>query len=68
MSTVITTNPEILSGAPVFKGTRVPVKNLFDYIEGGHPLDDFLEDFPSVTKSQVETLFQELDEDLKNAA
>ena len=68
MSNVVTINPEILSGTPVFKGTRVPIKNLFDYIEGGHHLDDFLDDFPSVTKSQIEALFQELDDDLKSAA
>lgn len=68
MSKVITISPEVLSGTPVFKGTRVPIKNLFDYINGGHSLTDFLEDFPSVTKAQVETLFSELDEDLKSAA
>lgn len=41
---------EIMSGTPVFAGTRVPVKNLFDYIEGGDDLSEFLDDFPSVTK------------------
>ena len=41
---------EILSGTPVFNGTRVPIKNLFDYIEGGEDLTEFLDDFPSVTK------------------
>ena len=44
------TNPEILGGKPVFKGTRVPVKALFDYLERGYSLDEFLECFPSVTK------------------
>jgi uncharacterized protein (DUF433 family) len=68
MSNVVTINPEILSGMPVFTGTRVPIKNLFDYIEGGHSLADFLDDFPSVTKSQVEKLFQELGEEIKSAA
>jgi uncharacterized protein (DUF433 family) len=43
----------ILSGIPCFAGTRVPVKNLFDYLEGGHPLDEFLEDFPGVTREQA---------------
>ena len=43
-------DPEIMSGTPVFAGTRVPVQNLFDYIEGGEPLSEFLDDFPSVSK------------------
>jgi uncharacterized protein (DUF433 family) len=45
---LITVSPEILSGMPVFKGTRVPVKTLFDHIEAGDSLDVFLGDFPSV--------------------
>lgn len=68
MSNVVNINLEILSGTPVFNGTRVPIKNLFDYIEGGHSLCDFLDDFPSVTKNQVEKLFEELGEELKRAA
>jgi uncharacterized protein (DUF433 family) len=47
---VITRDPEVLSGTPVFRGTRVPFKNLLDYLEGGHTLDQFLEEFPSVTR------------------
>lgn len=47
---VIVRDPEILSGIPVFRGTRVPFKNLVDYLEGGHTLDKFLEEFPSVTR------------------
>ena len=46
----INIDKEILSGTPVFNGTRVPIKNLFDYIEGGDDLIEFLDDFPSVTK------------------
>jgi len=46
----VSIDPEIMSGVPVFAGTRVPIKNLFDYIEGGEPLSEFLDDFPSVTK------------------
>lgn len=46
----INIDPEIMSGTPVFKGTRVPVQNLFDYIEGGEALSEFLDDFPSVSK------------------
>jgi uncharacterized protein (DUF433 family) len=49
-SDVIVKDPEILGGMPIFRGTRVPFKNLLDYLEGGHTLDDFLEEFPSVTR------------------
>jgi uncharacterized protein (DUF433 family) len=47
---VIMRDPEILGGVPVFRGTRVPFKNLLDYLEGGHTLGEFLEEFPSVTR------------------
>lgn len=50
---VIHSDPEILGGTPVFVGTRVPVKNLIDYLEGGDTLDTFLESFPSVTREQA---------------
>jgi uncharacterized protein (DUF433 family) len=50
---LITISPEYLSGAPIFTGTRVPVQALFDYIEGGDPLDEFLEDFPDVTREHA---------------
>jgi len=46
----VSTDPEIMSGAAVFSGTRVPIQNLFDYIEGGDDLAEFLDDFPSVSK------------------
>ena len=46
----INIDPEIMSGTPVFNGTRVPIQNLFDYIEGGDSLEEFLDDFPSVSK------------------
>jgi len=49
----ITISPNIQSGEPVFTNTRVPVKNLFDYLKGGHSLSEFLEDFPSVKKEQA---------------
>lgn len=51
MSRVITISPDIQSGEPVFSGTRVPVKNLFDYLKGGDSVDEFLLDFPSVSRS-----------------
>ena len=50
---LIERDPEKLSGTPVFAGTRVPVKNLFDYLEGGDSLDVFLDDFPTVTREQA---------------
>jgi uncharacterized protein (DUF433 family) len=49
-SSVVRSDPEILGGTPVFVGTRVPVQALIDYIEAGHSLQEFLDDFPSVTR------------------
>jgi len=49
----IHSDPEILGGTPVFVGTRVPVQTLLDYLEAGDPLDEFLEDFPSVSRDQA---------------
>jgi uncharacterized protein (DUF433 family) len=56
---VIVVDSEILSGTPCFAGTRVPVQTLFDYLDGGHPLADFLEDFPTVTAEQAHQLLAE---------
>ena len=50
---VVHVDPEILGGTPVFVGTRVPAKTLFDYLEAGDPLDEFLADFPSVSREQA---------------
>jgi len=50
---IIHSDPEILGGTPVFIGTRVPVKTLYDYLESGDSLGEFLEDFPSVTREQA---------------
>ncbi len=50
---VVVGDPEIMSGAPCFAGTRVPARTLIGYIEGGDPLDDFLEDFSTVTRKQA---------------
>ena len=50
---LITSDPERLGGTPVFAGTRVPVHTLIDYVEAGHPLDQFLDDFPSVTREHA---------------
>jgi uncharacterized protein (DUF433 family) len=52
-SDLITVDSEILGGTPVFKGTRVPVKTLFDYLEDNYSLDEFLECFPSVTRAMA---------------
>ncbi|HET7460817.1 MAG TPA: DUF433 domain-containing protein [Longimicrobium sp.] len=61
-SSVIQT--EILGGTPVFAGTRVPLKNLIDYLEGGHPLDDF----PTVTREQAIAAVEEAREALSQRA
>jgi uncharacterized protein (DUF433 family) len=50
---IIQTDPEILAGEPVFAGTRVPLKNLFDYLEAGDSVDVFIDAFPDVTRQQV---------------
>ena len=50
---LVTVDPEILGGTPVFKGTRVPVKTLFDYLADNYSLDEFLECFPSVTREMA---------------
>lgn len=49
----INIDPETMGGTPVFTGTRVPIQTLFDYLEGGDSLEEFIDDFPSVTKNQV---------------
>lgn len=50
---VVHSDPEILGGTPVFVGTRVPLQNLIDYLEGGESVDDFLEAFPTVMRAQA---------------
>lgn len=55
---VIHRDPEIQGGVPVFVGTRVPLKNLFDSLEAGEGLDQFLEDYPSVSREQVLTALE----------
>jgi len=53
LSDIVRSDPEILGGIPVFVGTRVPVQSLFDYLEGGETLDEFLRQFPSVRREQA---------------
>lgn len=54
----ITVDPDILGGTPVFKGTRVPVKTLFEYLENNYTLDEFLECFPSVTRETARKVLE----------
>ncbi len=56
LRTLITVDQDILGGQPVFAGTRVPVESLFDHLEAGVSLDNFLDDFPTVTKAQAVAL------------
>jgi uncharacterized protein (DUF433 family) len=53
---VISKSPEVLSGTPVFAGTRVPIKNLMDYVRAGDSIETFLEDFPSVKREQIDAV------------
>ena len=53
MTQIVSRDPEIMGGAPVFTGTRVPVQTLLDYIEAGDTIDYFLKGFPTVTRKQV---------------
>jgi uncharacterized protein (DUF433 family) len=59
MEGVISRNPSVLGGTPVFTGTRVPVESLFDYLKRGRSIDYFLEQFPTVRREQVERLLDE---------
>jgi uncharacterized protein (DUF433 family) len=59
MSSVVNIDPKILGGTPVFKGTRVPIVSLFDHLRGGYSIEYFLEDFPTVSREQVDKLLEE---------
>ena len=61
---LILRSDEILGGTPVFAGTRVPVKTLFDYLEGGDTLDEFLEDFPAVSREHAVKVLERMKETL----
>jgi len=58
MDSVVNVDPEIMGGTPVFAGTRVPVQTLLDYLEGNERLEEFLEDFPTVTRDQAVLFLQ----------
>jgi uncharacterized protein (DUF433 family) len=61
---VIVIDPDILNGMPCFRGTRVPFKNLMDYLEGGHPLAEFLRQFPTVTREMAVQALEEAKDSL----
>jgi uncharacterized protein (DUF433 family) len=56
---LVTSHPDVMSGTPVFAGTRVPVQTFLDYLEGGETIDDFLEGFPTVTRDTVIAFLEE---------
>ena len=58
IGSLVTASPELMGGTPVFVGTRVPVQTLFEYLEGGDTIDDFLDGFPTVTREQVVVLLE----------
>ena len=58
----ITIDPEIMSGTPCFTGTRVPIKNLFDYLQDNYSLEDFLYEFPTVTREQAKQVLDAANE------
>jgi uncharacterized protein (DUF433 family) len=56
---VVSCNPDVMGGAPVFRGTRVPVQTLLDYLEAGDSIDQFLDGFPTVSREQVIAFLEE---------
>lgn len=62
---LIERDPEKMGGTPVFAGTRVPIRTLIDYLEANHPLDDFLDDFPTVTKEHAIAVLESMREPLQ---
>jgi len=67
-NTIVKIDPEIMSGTPCFAGTRVPASTLLDYFEGSAALDEFLEDFPTVSREQALAYLEEADERMLAAA
>ena len=68
MDAIVTRDPEIMNGQPVFAGTRVPIKTLTDYLEGGDTLDTFLDHFPSVSRAQAIAFLEAAREYMSTAA
>jgi len=65
---VVHSDPEILGGTPVFVGTRVPLRNLIDYLEGDYSLDEFLDEFPSVSREQAVAVLEAVHDALTDRA
>ena len=65
---IVSCSPDILGGTPVFVGTRVPFRNLIDYLEGGYSLDEFLDSFPSVSRDQAVAALEAAHEVLSDRA
>ena len=65
---IISCSPDVMGGAPVFAGTRVPVQTFLDYLEGGESIDDFLAGFPSVSREQVVSFLEQAKDRLVAAA
>lgn len=64
--TEIVKNPDLLGGISVFRGTRVPLKNLFDYLLNGSSINEFLDDFPTVSSSQVKKVLKEAEHQMES--
>jgi uncharacterized protein (DUF433 family) len=64
MERVIVADPDVMNGTPCFRGTRVPFRNLIDYLEGGHSLSEFLEQFPAVTLDMAVQALEEAKDSL----
>jgi uncharacterized protein (DUF433 family) len=65
---LVVSDPQIMGGTPCFAGTRVPIQSFIDYIEGGETLDEFLDDFPTVTREQAIAFLEEAKERMLSAA
>jgi uncharacterized protein (DUF433 family) len=65
---VVSRDPEVMGGTPVFSGTRVPVQTLLDYLEAGEAIDEFLAGFPSVTRRQVIQFLEAAEDSLVHSA
>jgi uncharacterized protein (DUF433 family) len=65
---LVSSNPAILGGIPCFHGTRVPVESLFDWLEQGHTVDEFLKQFPSVTRRQIDGVLELAKREVPRAA
>ncbi|MFO1372166.1 MAG: DUF433 domain-containing protein [Candidatus Competibacteraceae bacterium] len=65
---VISSSPDVMGGTLVFAGTRVPVQTFLDYLKGGQSIDDFLDGFPTVSRTQLVALLEEFEQQIKMAA